>query len=105
MNTFIIVYMESIVNQILAQQEESSHKLLVDIRLFNGNILLRSFHILGLDSGSEMITGITAQEEYAHAKEGRDPQYCVLEFSEIKELSCPELDLEYNADSLVYKSA
>ena len=97
--------MEAIVNQILAQQEETGHKILVDIRLFNGNILLRSFHILGLDPGTEIITGITAQEEYAHAKEGRDPQYCVLEFSEIKELSCPELDLEYQAGALVYKSA
>ncbi|HXA02883.1 MAG TPA: hypothetical protein VNW99_12890, partial [Cytophagaceae bacterium] len=81
--------MESIVNQILVQQEEINHKLLVDIKLFNGNILLRSFHIIDLDSTKGIIKGLTAQEEYAHAREGKEPEYCVLGVSEIKELNCP----------------
>jgi hypothetical protein len=97
--------MESIVSQILAQQEETSHKILVDIRLFNGNILLRSFHIVGLDEKKQIIKGLTAQEEYSHVREGREPQYCCFKFSEIQELACPELDLEYHAGALVYKSA
>jgi hypothetical protein len=97
--------MESIVNQILAQQEEASHKILVDIRLFNGNILLRSFHIVGLDPSNEVIKGLTAQEEYSHAREGREPQYCILKFSDIQELTCQELDLEYHAGALVYRLA
>lgn len=92
--------MESIVNQILVQQEEIKHKLLVDIRLFNGNILLRSFHIVKMNSARGIIKGLTAEEEYAHAREGREPQYCVLKFSEIKELNCPELELQYHAGVL-----
>ncbi|MFL5729875.1 MAG: hypothetical protein ACJ75J_10350 [Cytophagaceae bacterium] len=92
--------MEAIVNQILAQQEDINHKLLVDIRLFNGNILLRSFHITDLDPHGERIYGLTAQEEYSHAREGREPEYCILRFSEIKELNCPELELQYHAGVL-----
>jgi hypothetical protein len=93
--------MESLVNQILAHQEETGCKLLVDIRLFNGNILLRSFHITDMNPAKGIIEGLTAQEEYAHAREGREPEYCVLKFSEIKELSCPELELHYDAGVLV----
>jgi hypothetical protein len=93
--------MESIVNQILVQQEEINHKLLVDIRLFNGNILLRSFHIVEINSSKEIIKGLTAQEEYSYAREGREPEYCRLKFSEIKELNCPELELQYHAGVLV----
>ena len=93
--------MESIINQILAQQEEINHKLLVDIRLFNGNILLKCFHIIEVNSAKGIIKGLTAQEEYSHAREGREPEYCRLRFSDIKELNCLELELQYHAGVLV----
>ena len=93
--------MESLVKQILLQQREINHKLLVDIRLFNGNILLRSFHITEMNPVKGIIKGLTAQEEYSHAREGREPEYCMLRFSEIKELNCPELELQYHAGVLV----
>ena len=92
--------MESIVKEILAQQEEIKHKLFVDIRLSNGNILLRSFHIVEMNTAKGIIKGLTAEEEYAHAREGRKPQYCILKVSEIKELNCPELELQYYAGVL-----
>jgi hypothetical protein len=92
--------MESIVNQILVHQEEIKNKVHVDIRLFNGNILLRSFHIVKINAAKRIIKGLTAEEEYAHPREGREPQYCVLKFSEIRELNCPELELQYQAEFL-----
>ncbi|MBX9851422.1 MAG: hypothetical protein K2X86_06640 [Cytophagaceae bacterium] len=87
-----------IIQQIIKEQENSFQPIPVDIRIFNGNILLRSFRIYEVDFAQNTLIGLTLQEEYAHARENREPIDCILKISEIKELICPELDLYYSSE-------
>lgn len=91
----------NVLDSVLKDQQKRFRKSMVDITLVNGNILLRSFHVYDIDLENEVLTGLTAQEAYAHSREGREPVYCHLKFSEIKELSVPELGVEYSQLSVV----
>jgi hypothetical protein len=71
----------------------------VDVKISNGNIILRSFHIHRHDEFNKVIEGITFQEEYIHTREERAPIYCTLKLSDIKELYCEELDFHFLRDS------
>lgn len=84
-----------IIEIVLKEQSNHYRPIPVDITILNGNILLRSFHIYDLNLSKNSVKGLTQQEEYAHAREDRDPVYCYLKLDEIKELSCPDLGLEY----------
>jgi hypothetical protein len=81
------------INQILSLEQKGKSKVPVDLKLVNGNILLRSFHILEFDESKMIIKGLTQQEEYSYPREGRVPQYCYLMISEIKEIYCTDLEL------------
>jgi len=85
-----------VLKEVLLKQGNSFKKQEIDIRLFNGNILLRSFHLYEVDLRSSVIKGLTAQEEYSSAREGRKPVFGIFKFEEIKEIICSELELEYN---------
>jgi hypothetical protein len=88
----------NVIETVLKDQSNGSRKVDVDVKISNGNILLRSFHIYDIDLRNRLLKGLTSQEEYAHAREGREPVYCYLKLDEIKELIVPELDLEYSAE-------
>jgi len=87
-----------LIQNILKEQSDRFHKMAVDIKIINGNILLRAFRIYDVDWKTGILKGLTFQEEYAYARENRDPVYCILKLDEIKELSAPELGLEYSVD-------
>ncbi len=65
----------------------------VDVVLRNGNIILKSFKLIALEG--QTIKGLTRQEEYSAPREGRSPVYCFLEISEIKDLTCPYLEIDF----------
>jgi hypothetical protein len=88
-----------VLKEVLLKQGNSFKKQEIDIRLFNGNILLRSFHLYEVDLRACLIKGLTAQEEYSSAREGREPSYAIFKFEEIKELIAAELELEFNAEA------
>jgi hypothetical protein len=87
-----------IIQNILSEQMHSFTHIPADIRLSNGNILLRSFRIYEVDLDHQHVVGLTLQEEYAHTRENREPVYCTLKLSEIKEILCPELDIYYPSE-------
>lgn len=86
----------NLIQNILNEQSDRFRPIPVDIKISNGNILLRSFHIHDFDPSNNIIKGLTSQEEYAHAREGREPVYCFLKVDEIKELICADLDMEFS---------
>lgn len=85
-------YIHSVVE---LQEKKNGRKVPVDILLANGNILLRSFHILSFDETKGEIKGLTMQEEYFHLKENRPPVYCRIKVDEIKEISMAECEPVY----------
>jgi hypothetical protein len=89
------------IKQVLSLGQKGKNKIPVDLRLVNGNILLRSFHLLELDENKMMIKGLTQQEEYSYPREGREPQYCFFHINEIKEIYCTELELEHSSGEKV----
>lgn len=86
-----------LIENILKEQDNRFSPIPVDITISNGNILLRSFYIYSFDLENKLIQGLTQQEKYGYTREGRDPVYCFLKLDEVKELICPDLDLEYSA--------
>lgn len=84
--------------QIIIEQTKRNRIIPVDIKIANGNILLRSFRIYDFDAENNLLKGLTLQEEYSYAREGRDPIYCFLKIDDIKELICADLDLEFSAE-------
>ena len=89
------------IKNVLTLIEKGKSKVPVDLKLTNGNILLRSFHILELDEEKMILKGLTQQEEYCHVREGRDPEYCFLNLSEVKEIYCLDLELEHYSEQKV----
>lgn len=87
----------NIVQDILKYQEKRHRKMEADIVITNGNILLRAFHIVSFNKTANSLKGLTAQEEYAAAREDRDPVYCYLPLDEIKEINVPEMDVYYSS--------
>jgi hypothetical protein len=85
------------INQVLSLEQKVKSKIPVDLKLVNGNILLRSFHVLEFDESKMMIKGLTQQEEYSYPREGRSPAFCYFNINEIKELYCTELELEHSS--------
>ena len=76
----------------IIERQHQDKKILVDLQLYNGNIYLKSFHILEFNEANEMITGITLFESYASVREERSPVYSTFQLSEIKEIT--ELDFD-----------
>jgi hypothetical protein len=93
-----------ILQLVLKEQNESFRRIPLDIQITNGNILLRSFRLYEVDWNTGIIKGLTFQEEYAHARENREPVFCYLRLDEIKELSAPELGLEYSDNEWLVKA-
>jgi hypothetical protein len=89
------------IKQVLSLEQKGKSKLPVDLKLVNGNILLRSFHILEFDESKMNIKGLTQQEEYSYPREGRAPEYCHLNLNEIREIYCTDLELEHSSDRKV----
>lgn len=87
-----------LVEIVLQEQNNRFRPIPLDITIINGNILLRSFHVLEFDPSSQLIKGLTQQEEYSHAREGREPVYCYLKINEIKEIKCQDLGIEYSLE-------
>jgi hypothetical protein len=88
-----------IIQLILSEQISSLRPIPVDIKITNGNIMTRSFHIIEFDSHKNIIRGLTLREEYAYTKEERDPVFGYFSVNEIKELYCEYLNLHYSKDS------
>ncbi len=88
-----------IIDLILAEQGNFFRPILVDIKITNGNILLRSFHIYELDKKNSCIKGLTLQEGYVHPREERDPIFSYFNLNEIKELYCAALNIHFSQDS------
>jgi hypothetical protein len=83
----------------ILEQKNSFRPILVDIKIANGNILLRSFHITELDKNNNSFIGMTYQESYVHSREDRDPILSHFYLNEIKELFCSELNIHFSQDS------
>lgn len=94
-----------LIQTVLKEQSQYFRRIPVDVVISNGNILLRAFHIYDLDVEKNLVKGLTQQEEYAHAREEREPVYCFLKLNEVKEFSCPDLDLEYTSSPMSYAKA
>jgi hypothetical protein len=88
----------NLIRNILNEQGKKFRPIPVDIKISNGNILLRAFHIYDFDPNTNIVKGLTSQEEYAYAREEREPVYCFLKADEIKELICADLDLEFSTE-------
>jgi hypothetical protein len=69
----------------------------VDISLANGNIMLRSFRIIGIED--EKIKGITWKEQYSAPREDREPVYSYFDCDEIDRLTCLDLDINYQKET------
>jgi hypothetical protein len=82
---------ESTLKQILDSQRNKALRIPVDIILNNGNILLKGFRILEFDDSRGNIKGLTMLEEYAHAREGREPVFCQFALNDIKDIYQSEL--------------
>ena len=93
-----------LIEVLLKEQNNRFQKIETDIKITNGNILLRSFRIYEMDWQSGVLKGLTYQEEYAHARENREPVYCFLNLNEIKEFSAPELGLEFTTEPIFVKA-
>jgi hypothetical protein len=89
------------IKQVLTLQAKGKNKVPVDLKLVNGNILLRSFHILEFDESKMKIKGLTQQEEYSYPREGRNPEFCYLDINEIKEVYSTDLELEHSSGERV----
>jgi hypothetical protein len=70
---------------LLYEQNSKNTKTPVDLILNNGNICLRSFHLIDFDESTGTIKGLTQQEEYSYVREFREPAYCYFSLEEIKE--------------------
>lgn len=71
---------------IIRKQRTKRHHIALDIHLFNGNILLKSFRLYEFDRSKNVIKGMTMHEEYAYLREGREPIFAYFNLKEIKEL-------------------
>jgi len=71
---------------IIRKQKRKRHHIALDINLFNGNILLKSFRLYEFDRSKNIIKGMTMHEEYAYLREGREPIFAYFNLKEIKEL-------------------
>jgi hypothetical protein len=94
----------NLIETVLVEQGSYFKPIPVDITIANGNILLRSFHIVSLDLEKNLIKGLTQQEEYSYNREGRKPVYCFLKLEDIKEISCPDLEIEYSSQRVLVKA-
>lgn len=93
-----------LIETVLKEQNNRFQKIATDIKITNGNILLRAFRIYDIDWNEGILKGLTFQEEYAHARENRDPVFCFLKLNEIKEFIVPELGLEYSTEGNLVKA-
>lgn len=71
---------------LLNEQNSKNTKIPVDLILTNGNISLKSFHIIDFNHQNFTIKGLTQQEEYSYVREYREPVYCYFSLNEIREL-------------------
>ncbi|MBC7451135.1 MAG: hypothetical protein H7259_06565 [Cytophagales bacterium] len=78
---------ESKIIQFLEKQEKKHHHIPLDVLLFNGNILIKSFRVYGYDERKQVVKGMTIQEEYSYLRENRDPVFAYFTIKEIKEIS------------------
>lgn len=94
--------LKSLVERIVKMQQDKVAILTgqkyypVDIRLTNGNIVLRSFRIVALEK--EKIKGITWKEEYSAPREQREIVYSYFDLDEIASLICEELEIVYEKE-------
>ena len=72
--------------EILKKQKTKRHHIALDINLYNGNILLKSFRLYDFDKSKDVIKGMTMHEEYAYLREGREPIFAYFNLNEIKQL-------------------
>ena len=79
------------IENLLDEQNSKNTKIPVDLILSNGNISLKSFHVIDFDRNTGMIKGLTQQEEYSYVREYRDPVYCYFAIDEIKEMLVYEI--------------
>jgi hypothetical protein len=93
-----------LIETVLVEQSNHFKPIAVDITIANGNILLRSFHLVSLDRENNVIKGLTQQEEYSYSREGRKPVYCFLKLEDIKRFSCVDLGLEYSTEDVLVKA-
>ena len=84
---------EKTLREILDSQRNKAFGIPVDIVLNNGNILLKGFRILEFDDRRGNIKGLTMLEEYAHAREGRDPVFCQFALNDIKDICQSEFSI------------
>jgi hypothetical protein len=103
-----MIELKRIIERIVEEQNDrhtllvGSFNIPVDIRLSNGNILLRSFRIIELKK--DRIKGITRHEEYSAPRENRRPRYSYFDLDEIEQLECFDLDECYSKSTLVNKA-
>ena len=72
--------------EILKKQEAKVHHIALDINLYNGNIVLKSFRLYDFDAKTNTIKGMTMHEEYAYLREDREPVFAYFQLKEIKQL-------------------
>lgn len=76
--------LESLILQLLEKQGKKHHHIPLDIVLWNGNILLKSFRLYAYDEQLQQIKGMTMQEEYAYLRENREAVFAYFFLYEIR---------------------
>lgn len=83
----------NLIKEVLSDQKEEGRLIPLDLTLKNGNLLVRGFQVLDLDEKKREIKGITKLESYTSSREKREPVYCFLKLSEIKDVTCSEKEM------------
>jgi len=74
------------IKEILKYQKNKKGHILLDVLLYNGNILMKSFRLYDFTSSTYLIKGMTMHEEYAFLRENREPVFAYFNLSEINEI-------------------
>lgn len=97
MKSVVEEILEEHIHHVLKKQKSRKRHIPVDLVMVNGNILLREFRLYDYDKKQKQLKGLTHREEYSHPREDREPVYCILHLSEVRNLYCPELGIDYPA--------
>jgi hypothetical protein len=88
---------ETVIKKIIEKQERPQSLpgvqfIPVNLRLKNGNILLKEFKIV--QCKRDVLIGLTRQEEYAAPREFRSPVYCKFKLEEIESIEWYGIEVE-----------
>ncbi|WP_299249755.1 hypothetical protein [uncultured Cytophaga sp.] len=80
------------IKDILKKQKHKKQQTVVDVLLYNGNLMLKSFRIYEYNVSTCLIKGMTMHEEYAYLRENRKPIFAYFHLDEINTIEITNSD-------------